>query len=392
MTIRTSGESKLDYKSEPRGLFEYPFTQGRILVRVLDKPIKSGEQIIIVLGDKTEGFSGFQTPIVSEKNFRFRVESCTEIPKDDFPVYRRIKELPSLRIKTRLKARRFFAVAPSLIKIDQPLSLKLIAEDKYRNTVEHYSGTVNVSAESSHSKKHLETYKFEKGNLGILTIENIKLDSEGVWRLKIRNETGLLGMSNPIHCQKDDNYRLFWGELHGHTQYSDGYGSADDYFSFAVTKAALDFAAITEHEVELDAPDFKVSEMWEEVDKSVARFNNPPQFLILLAYEWSPARITETTKYPYGDHNVFYFQNKGYIFPSGVEYSNTSKKLYGKLKKLPLETMVKVIPHVGGAIGSWEIHDPDLEPLGEIYSVHGTLSNLGRSPWTKVTTLVCWSG
>jgi hypothetical protein len=40
--------------------------------------------------------------------------------------------------------------------------------------------------------------------------------------------------------------------------------------------------------------------------------------------------------------------------------------------------MVKVIPHVGGAIGNWEIHDPDLESLGEIYSVHGSFEQFGQ--------------
>jgi len=378
VTVKSIGEAKLEYKSEHRGLFEYPFNQGRILVRVLDKPIKAGEQIIIILGDKSRGSPGFQAPIVSEKNFSFRIESCTEVPKDGFPVYRRINELPSLQIKTRLKAKRLFAVAPSLVKIDQPFTLKLIAEDKYRNTVEHYSGTVNVYAESSRSKKHLAKYKFKKTHRGLLTIENLRLDLEGAWRLKIEDESGLLTISNPIHCQKDDNYRLFWGELHGHTQNSDGYGSAEEYFTFARTKAALDFAAITDHDVELDAPDYKVSEMWEEVNKAVARFNNPPQFLTLLAYEWSPARITETTKYPYGDHNVFYFQDEGYIFPTGDRHSNTQMELNRELKKLPLETMVKVIPHVGGAIGNWEIHDPDLVPLGEIYSVHGSFEQFGQ--------------
>ncbi len=378
VTAKTTGDATLDYQSKHRGLFEYPFTQGRVLVRVLDRPLEPGDQIVVVLGDTSEGSPGFQTPVISEKHFTFRIESCTEVPKGGFPVYRRLKKLPTLQIKTHQQPKRFFAVAPSTVNMNKPFVLKLVVEDKYRNTVENYTGDVTLFAQSTRRRERLGTFTFTKQHLGILTIENLKLPSEGVCKIIAEGNRGLSGESNPVLCQSEDMNNLYWGELHGHTGYSDGYGSAENYFTFARSKAALDFAAITDHDVELDAPDYRVSEMWEEVNKAVARFNNVPHFLTLLAYEWSPARITETTKYPYGDHNVFYFQNKGYIFPTGNERSNTLQKLYRRLKELPLETMVKVIPHVGGAIGNWEIHDPELEPLGEIYSVHGSFEQFGQ--------------
>ena len=44
----------------------------------------------------------------------------------------------------------------------------------------------------------------------------------------------------------------------------------------------------------------------------------------------------------------------------------------------PSETMVKLIPHVGGAIKNWEIHHSGFETLGEIYSVHGSFEYFGQ--------------
>ncbi len=375
VTAHTSGRAKLDYDSEHRGLFEYPFNQGRILVRLQDHVLNPGEQITVVLGDPSQGSPGFQTSLVSEKDFTFRVEVCTEVPETGFPVYRRLRELPKITVKTLFDPQRFFAVAPSIVHPSQPFSLKLVAEDKYRNTCEGYSRDVQIHAESTDLTERLGTYQI---TAGVLQVDDLQLPTTGVWRIIVKSDDGVLGKSNPILCGTEDKHEMYWGELHGHTRYSDGYGSGDDYFQFARTKAFLDFAAITDHDVELDAPDYKVSEMWEEVNAAVAHHHAPPHFLTLLAYEWSPARITETTKYPFGDHNVLYFQKHGYIFPTGAETSNTLRKLYQRLKELPLETLVKVIPHVGGAIGNWEIHDPDLEPLGEIYSVHGSFEDFGQ--------------
>ena len=133
VSVHTTGKSRLDYQSEHRGLFEYPFTKLRMLIRVLEAPLLVGEQIVVLLGDKSDNSPGFRAPFASEKKFSFRIESCTEVPESGFPIYRRIKNFPSLEIKTTLSPNRIFAVAPSIVYPKEPFTLDMVVEDKYRN-------------------------------------------------------------------------------------------------------------------------------------------------------------------------------------------------------------------------------------------------------------------
>ena len=41
-------------------------------------------------------------------------------------------------------------------------------------------------------------------------------------------------------------YNIYFGELHGHTNFSDGHPTADDYFKNIRDNAKLDFAALTD--------------------------------------------------------------------------------------------------------------------------------------------------
>ncbi len=43
-------------------------------------------------------------------------------------------------------------------------------------------------------------------------------------------------------------YRIFWGDVHGHTSHSDGKGSLDDYFAYARDVSNLDFVIVTDHD------------------------------------------------------------------------------------------------------------------------------------------------
>ena len=46
----------------------------------------------------------------------------------------------------------------------------------------------------------------------------------------------------------EPEYRLFFGEMHGHTDLSDGETDIDAYFRNIRDRAGLDFAALTDHD------------------------------------------------------------------------------------------------------------------------------------------------
>ena len=51
----------------------------------------------------------------------------------------------------------------------------------------------------------------------------------------------------PASCLAAE-YRLFWGDVHGHSAISDGKGSPGDYFTYARDVARLDFVVLTDHD------------------------------------------------------------------------------------------------------------------------------------------------
>ncbi len=385
VSVSTTGESRLDYLTPHIGLLEYPFLRGRILVRVLDKPLRAGEIITVTLGDTSEGSPGLMAPWIAEDNLVIRIEDCTEVVEGEFPVYRRLKELPSIKISPGERPDRFFVVAPSQAVPGEPFSVKVAVEDAYRNLVPAYEGALEVLLDGN----PIATTTISKSDAGTVTIPDVHIPEPGAWYLVVREKNGSLeGESNPMKCDPNARAeRILWGEMHGHTQYSDGYGSGDDYFRFARDRAFLDFAAITDHDVELDAPDFHVAEMWEEVNAAVKRNHDPPIFLTVPAYEWSPARVTISTIQPYGDHNVYYEDEDMPIFQAEHELSNTLPKLYDLLKQVREKTAVQTIPHVGGAVGNWEYHDPLLENLCEVFSVHGSFEAFGEIALQKGYTV-----
>lgn len=375
VTVNTTGGCRLDWTSEHRGLLEYPFTRGRILVLVLDTPLREGEQIRVVLGDTSRGSPGFEAPVIAEEATAIRVEECTDIEEGRFPVYRRLAALPQVTVLPLTEPERLFIVTPSVVQAGSPFNAKVVVEDEFRNVVPSFTGPLEVLV----GNRVVRSLSATSEDAGTLTIPDLALRDAGCYRVRVRQPDGdLAGDSNPIKCVAGPpSGVIVWGELHGHTELSDGYGSADDYLRFAQDRALLDFAAITDHDVELDAPDWQVADMWREVNAAVRRHHDPPRFCTVPAYEWSPARVTLSTMAPYGDHNVFYSKAGAPILKAEDHGSHTLPKLYDTLADAQ-DVGVQVISHVGGAVGNWEYHDSALENLAEIYSVHGSFESFGE--------------
>jgi hypothetical protein len=260
--------------------------------------------------------------------------------------------------------------------VGESFDVRLVVEDSFRNVVPTYEGQLEILA----GDERIRQVSVTPDDAGMLTIPDLALPAPGPWWINVREHGGSLsGESNPIKCVASaPTDRMVWGELHGHTQYSDGYGSGDEYFTFARDRALLDFAAITDHDVELDAPDYHVAEMWQEVNAAVRRNHDPPRFCTIPAYEWSPARVTISTIEPFGDHNIYYGHEGMPIHLAENPGSNTLPKLHRIMEELQNQTTVQMIPHVGGAVGNWEYHHPGLENLGEIFSVHGGFEAFGE--------------
>ncbi|MDP6762576.1 MAG: DUF3604 domain-containing protein [Planctomycetota bacterium] len=204
------------------------------------------------------------------------------------------------------------------------------------------------------------------GDGGCLTVE-LTAPAEGTWRLEALFEGdghAFEARTNPLWVDQDQE-PIFWGDLHGHSNFTDGTGLPEDYFRYARDVAALDLVALTDHDHYgmmhfLDAR----PQMWEEIRQQVEAFHDPGRFVTLLAYEW--------TNWIHGHRHVLYFEDEGEVLSALDERFDTPAELWDALRGLPALTMAH--HSAGGPVATdWSFApDPVLEPVTEVMSVHGS--------------------
>ena len=183
----------------------------------------------------------------------------------------------------------------------------------------------------------------------------------GVYFFQISGPDALTGRSNVTVVHKGTpKKRLFFGDIHGHSRWSDGTGTADSYYRFAREVSGLDFAALTDHSDYGTIP--LPGKNWQHLQNKTDQFNSPGEFVTFVAYEW--------TNWTYGHRNVYYL-DKGPMFPSYLPQSDTPQELWQCLEGYEAMTIAH---HVGGGpiATDWRIAPSDKEFLVELCSIHGS--------------------
>lgn len=214
-----------------------------------------------------------------------------------------------------------------------------------------------------------EKITFAAEDRGQRAIE-VAVRQEGVYRLQASavdqdhdERHVLLTESNPL-VVLEGAPRILWGDLHGHSQLSDGSGTPEDYYSYARDAAGLDAVALTDHDHWgmrfLD----QNPELWDEVRQAARRFHEPGRFVAIVGYEW--------TSWLHGHRHVLYFEDEGEILSSMDPRFETPAQLWDALKD---RSAITVAHHsAGGPVSTnWRfLPHPDIEPVTEIVSVHGS--------------------
>lgn len=209
--------------------------------------------------------------------------------------------------------------------------------------------------------------RFDPADRGVARV-SVPVVGEGVVRVRGRVERGgakgaFTAESNPMLVQADAP-RILWADLHGHTNWSDGTGVPEDYLLYARDVAALDVTALTDHD-HWGTPWFDASpERWSATRDLVAKYYDPGRFVTLLGFEW--------TNWVYGHRHVIYFDQSGDIVSSIDAKTETPTQLWNALRGRNVMTIAH--HSAGGPIPvDWSFPpDPELEPLTEIASVHGS--------------------
>ena len=159
-------------------------------------------------------------------------------------------------------------------------------------------------------------------------------------------------------------YELFCGEMHCHSNLSDGrrHVQADDCFRSIRDIAQLDFGALSDH----DHGGVGYAELWADgkwdlIRQKVAEYDQPGQFTTFLAYE--------RDSYPYFNNMVIYYRNADSEMIRDVRDGEITAE---KLKELLAREDVLIVPHDSYCLSAgcdFSTLEPELfPPLLEIYS------------------------
>jgi len=170
--------------------------------------------------------------------------------------------------------------------------------------------------------------------------------------------SGVHGWSNPVLVTPDPPAtRLFWGDPHWQTFFSDGIRCPEELYAFARDEAFLDFGAITDHVEAL------TDRQWDYFTGVTNDYNAPGHFVTLVGQEW--------TKHNPGHRNIYFRGAQGPILRCTDTRYDSLDKLWQALDGLDA---VAVPHHTSNKIMGvdWDAGwNPRYEKAVEIYSVWG---------------------
>jgi hypothetical protein len=269
--------------------------------------LKKGKAVEVTYGDKRGGSLGTQVQSSArEVAFPIFVSSGDE-PKflERFVSWGRQTDVATLREKSDFnpsllvtggKAAGFHLVAPMEVEPGEAFDVRLAVLDSVCNAATGYEGTVEISTTDEKAGK-VAASRLEGSSA---TVKGVSLSSVGFHRIyAIDPNRSILGVSNPIRVVNNAS-PVYWGEIHGHSEQSDGNGTPDEHYTYARDVALLDFACVCDHDYLL----YRHPERWKSAAKRVREYSKPGSFIALLGYEGRLSNEDETKFF--ADINVYY--------------------------------------------------------------------------------------
>lgn len=358
-TVLAAGRAYISAScTNPKPKLDITYSAGIIDILIMGYPLREGDEVKIYIGDP-RGNPPLM-PLEAQK-YVFYIA----VDRDNTGVYRRISKFPVLEVVGDC-ASSFDVIAPAIQKPGETFNLTVVAADKHNHNPDpYYEGEVKVFSSSPEIPPL--TFKASKGSRGVFSIP-LSLPSDGVYYFTVFDpKRGISGLSNPVSTNFFGEYRVYFGDIHGHNVLCDGRGTIDEYYQWARDVRRLDFAALTPH-VE-GAKRYDVEDFWGIVQRKVKEYYEPHKFVTLLGFEWGSWTL-------FGDKCVYYLDDEGPYFPANEEESNTPEKLWKLLEGREAIT----IPHhtkYGGRT-DWSFMNSEFQRVVEIYSLWGCSEKYGE--------------
>lgn len=370
LLIRTSNNARVSWKGYPQGgrgsLFrEYHPWQTINELTLEDKRLYPGDWIELVYGARTGGSPGVEIQPMDETSFEQRVYVDAFGEGEFLP----LADSPTLRILPA-EAAQLHVIAQTDAAPGEAIWVNVWAEDALGNPAAGFRGAVELTVEPGSWR---QVWQASAADEGSRRFEGVALGQPGVYRIRARSRDGLEAVSNPVRVQPTvPATRIYWGDLHTHTKYSDGRGTPREMYEFGRKYSAIDFCAVSDHA-------FVTTDwMWDEIQQVSNEMNQPGRYVTFLGYEWSgPSDVGgDHNVYTVGDHMPLIRSYNGYNYRNLRMYHGPNKQaghvedLFRMLGESFRDENLLVIPHFGGRRGNPEWHNPELQRGIEIFSDH----------------------
>ncbi len=247
---------------------------------------------------------------------------------------------------------------PSIVEEDDEFEITIEVWDKFERLAGGYIGEISFDIESYNysnldeinadynlpddyefssnfiSNGIIPAYKVSGADNGKKTFE-MEIDTPGIHYLVVEDvETENKFWSNPIIVKpKSSNFKkLYWGDIHGHTLYSDGSGLPSESYQFARDVALLDFAALTDHGEHFPRiGDIDMFNIFQNYIQTTNEFNEDGKFATIVALEWTPDYIVRGDDVANGHLNVYFEGDDMPYFSTFM--AQTPDELYDYIKE-----------------------------------------------------------
>jgi hypothetical protein len=340
--------------SDPEIAFEAETLDQQLLgIEIKGRALAEGDRLTIVYG---AGIAGAMTDRYAERDspFWFAVDG------DGDGTRKVLEDSPTIDVRPGPPAGLLFYV-PSVARPGERFRITLAFIDAWRNDGVDAEGEV-AFVDVPKGVELPASVRFAREDAGRRQLEGVAREP-GIYRLRAKVGEDVV-TSNPLVVTADGP-RVYWGDLHGHSNFSDGTGVPQDYFVYARDVSGLDVSALTDHDHWGMLPLYAHPQMWQEIERQTQAFHEPGRFVTLLGYEW--------TSWIYGHRHVLYFEDSGPVHAWTDPATTTPTQLWDALARSGQTALTFAHHSAGDPIPTdWSIPpDPRFEPVTEIVSIHG---------------------
>jgi hypothetical protein len=276
---------------------------------------------------------------------------------------------------------RLHTILPSNAVVGEPVEGTLQAWDQCERLFTDDVGPFTVDSTDPEAT-YPEQVSLAAADEGYRSLSDVTFATPGYQYLTVTHaDSDTRFVSNPVQVtETDPDDRYYWGDLHLHSQHSDGTGSVDDGLAFGRNVMALDVVAYTDHDTMgfFIPPSLQRRRMHggltDAIKDAVADHHDPGAFVTLFAYEW-------TQQPNVGGHINVYFDSvtDADLFDSLTADTDTYEKLWDRLRAYNADgdgEALTIPHHPAEAMYPFDFsaveYDDELAPLVEVYSQWGS--------------------